>query len=121
MCRKISRKGLFPGRTPERSVAQGRATLIVPFLFVRKRLAIKVTRLGGRVVDPLAQQWGPVDHVDGELVEFIFVGEVAPEIVIRIQIADRLERQRLEPPRPECLMIVKWAFGVNEEAVVENT
>ena len=60
-----------------------------------------------------------VDHVDGQLAELVFVGEIAPQRIVRIEPPDRLERQRLQPPGLERLVIVARVLGVDLHAVAE--
>ena len=62
---------------------------------------VEIARRGGGVVHPFAQQRAAVDHVDGEALVLVFVGEVAPQRVVRIQAADGLEGQRIEAPGAE--------------------
>src|SRR3954466_7164018 len=85
------------------SVTQMRRAFLGPGLLVRNRERVEIAGPGSNVVDPLAQCRTTVDHVDGELPEFIFVREIPPHIVVRIKAADRLEGERLQPPRTKCL------------------
>ena len=59
-----------------------------------------------RVVDPFAQQRAAVDHVDREPVVLVLVREVAPDRIVRLQLPQRLERERLQAPRAERVVIV---------------
>jgi len=104
--------GRFVGH---RSVAKIRLALRIPVALVRSGERVEVGWHRARVVDPFAKQGRPVDHVDRQLAELIFVRKIAPQIIIRLQPPDGLERQRLEPPRLERSMIVEptclWKVG----------
>src|SRR5262245_60298476 len=82
-------------------------------LLARHSQSIDVLLRSGSIVDPFAQQRTAVDHVDRDLAMSVFVGEVAPQRVLRIQQPDRLEGQRLETPRLEGAVIVAGSFGMN--------
>src|SRR6185295_3342361 len=97
-----------------RSVAEESSPLLLPGALIWDGESVEIARSSVRIVDPLAQQLGAVDHVDRELVEHIFVGEVAPQRIVRVKPADRLERERLQPPRLERLMAVERALSVDE-------
>src|SRR3546814_8391208 len=71
-------------RNPE-SVKQERTARLGPGGFVRFGRAVQIARLGGGVIDPGAQSRPAVDHVDRELVEHIFVREIAPQRIIGIE------------------------------------
>src|SRR5256714_3407442 len=87
--------------------------LLQPGLLIRYGQRIQVLRRRGCIVHPLSQQWTAVDDIDGEPAVLVFVGEIAPERIVRIQTANRLERERLETPRPEGCVIVAGIFGVD--------
>src|SRR3546814_16044138 len=59
------------------------------------------------------------DVCSSDLVEHIFVREIAPQRIIGIERSDRLERQRLHPPRLERVMVVARPLGMNLHAVAE--
>src|SRR5260221_4318315 len=99
-----------------RSVDEETPPLRYPGLLVRDCDRVEVARRGIGVINPLAQQRRAVDDVDRELVEDIFVREVAPQRIIRIEPADRLEGERLQPPRLERVMVVEWPLRVDEKA-----
>src|SRR6266542_933296 len=84
-----------------RSIEQEALALFFPIALVGNCERIEIGRRGFRVVDPFAKQRRAVDDVDGELVEHIFVGEIAPQLIARVKASDRLEGERLKPPRPE--------------------
>src|SRR5687767_2273422 len=84
----------------EGSVAQVGLALLFPVALVGDGQCIEIV-WGPVAVDPLAQFGTAVDDVDGELAELIFVGEIAPQIVVGLKPPDRLEGQRLQPPRLE--------------------
>src|SRR5207247_10446113 len=89
-----------PGRRKRRTesaVEKQRLALLEPRGFVAAGERVEIGGRGRRVVDPLAQQLGPVDHVDRQTL-FVFVGEVAPQLVVGPQAAQRLEGERHEPP-----------------------
>src|SRR5512139_1371430 len=94
------------------SVAQIGLALGEPGLLVGQGQAIQVAGAGGGIVDPFAQCGPAVDHVDRQLAELIFVGKVAPQRIVRLEPPDRLEGERLQPPRPEGVMIVDRSFGM---------
>src|SRR5262249_8280377 len=102
-----------------RSIAQIRFSLARPGLLVRQRQRIEILWRGGPVVYPFAKKRTSVDHVDGELAMLVFVGEVAPQRVLRIEQPDGLERQRLQAPRLEGVVTVIRTFGVDLHAVAE--
>src|SRR5262245_30605200 len=110
---------LCPPYKMRASVAQISLPLVEPSLLVAYRQRIQILRRRGLVVDPLAQQRTAVDHVDRKLVALVFVREVAPERIVRMQAADRLEGERLQAPRLERLVIVGRAFGVNLHAAAK--
>jgi hypothetical protein len=82
-------------------------------LLVRHGQCIEIAGLAARIVHPLPQGRTAVDDVDGELAELIFVREIAPQIIARVETADRLEGERLEAPRLECLVVVGAPFGMD--------
>ena len=49
----------------------------------------------------------------------VLVGEVAPQVVVGIEAADGLERQRLQPPGAEGGVVVGGALGDDLHAVAE--
>jgi len=61
----------------------------------------------------------PHYQVDGQTVVFVFVGEFAPQRVVRSQLADGLEGQLLQAPRAEFVMLVGAVFDVDLHAVAE--
>src|SRR5689334_15389775 len=95
------------------SVTQMGGAFLGPGLFVRQGQRVEIAGRCRGVVDPLAQGRAAIDHVDGELVIFIFVREIAPEVVIAMQTPDRLEGERLQPPRAKGLVIIGRAFGMD--------
>src|SRR5215470_17149033 len=101
------------------SVAQISLPLAQPSLLVAYSQRIQILWRRSLVVDPLAQQRAAVDHVNGKLAVLVLVGEIAPERIVRIQAADRLEGERLQAPRLERLVIVASAFGVNLHAATQ--
>src|SRR4051812_13271999 len=94
--------------------------LVRPGPLVRSGERVEVIRGRLWVVDPFPQCRPAVDHVDGELAELIFVREIAPEVVVRVDAADRLEGERLQPPGPEGVMIVGRALGMDEDASTQS-
>src|SRR5262245_35701417 len=105
----------------ERSIAHITLALVEPRRFITRRESIQIARRRSLVIDPLAQQWTAVDHVDRELVALVLVGEIAPQRVVRIQAADRLEGKRLQAPRLERVGVVARAAGVDLHAAAEPT
>src|SRR5206468_1838117 len=103
------------------SIDQKPLALLLPRPLVGNGHGIEIACFRVRIIDPLAQQRRTVDDIDGELVEDIFVREVAPQIIVRLKAADRLEGERLEPPRLEPGVVVERALGVDENAMVELT
>src|SRR6266404_8490452 len=97
-----------PGMTPDfikrnralylawRSVAQVGLALDQPGLLIRHRQCVQVLRRRGRIVPPFAQGWAAIDDIDGRLAVLVFVCEIAPQRIIWIQTADRLEGERLQ-------------------------
>ena len=77
-----------------------------PRRFVGLRWRIQLGRCGSGIVHPFAQQRRAVDQVDGQPVELVFVGEVAPQRVVGIQPPDGLEGERLQAPGLEGGVIV---------------
>src|SRR5690349_15478388 len=71
------------------------------------------------IVDPLPQQRTAVDQVDGAFAPLVLVDEIAPQRIVRIQGADRLEGERLDAPRLERAMVIAGALGMNLQAVAE--
>src|SRR5690349_9307067 len=90
-----------------------------PGLLVGHRQRIEVLRRPRCIVDPFAQQRTAVDDVDGELSVFVLVGEIAPERVVGVETADRLEGERLNTPRFEYPVIVAAILRVDLNAVAE--
>ena len=72
-----------------------------------------------RVFDPFAQSRAAVDHVDRQSFQLVLVREVAPEVVVRVQRADRLEGERLQPPGAELVVIVERPFRVDHQTVAQ--
>ena len=67
----------------------------------------------------LAQQWATVNHIDSQFVVLVFIGEIAPQRILRIQRSDRFEGQGLHSPRFEGRVIIGGTFGVKLHAVAE--
>src|SRR5262249_58466748 len=55
---------------------------------------------------PVAQEIAAVDKIDGKALVLVFVREVAPEIIIRSERAQGLERKGDQAPRPEVIVII---------------
>jgi hypothetical protein len=72
-----------------------------------------------RVIDPLAQQWRTVDQVDGQSLEFVFVGKIAPQRVVWLQLPQRLESQALQAPGAETGGVGRAIVDVDLHAVAE--
>src|SRR5262249_51068624 len=108
------RRGCSPGL-----IAQIFSALAHPGLLVTVSQRIQVLRRRGLGVDPLSQQRPAVDHVNGELAVLIFVGEVAPQRIVQIQAANRLESDGLQSPGLERLVVVAGTFGMNLYAAAE--
>src|SRR3546814_14515997 len=72
-------------------------------LFRSPRQRVEVARRRARIVDPFAQARAAVDHVDREHIVGVLIFEIlaAPDRIIGIEAADRLEPQRLTAPRLE--------------------
>src|SRR4249920_390252 len=87
--------------------------LVQPGLLVGYGQRVQVFRHRRCVVHPFSQQRTAIDDIDGEPAVLVFVGEIAPERIVRIQTANRLERERLETPRLERRVIVAGTFGVD--------
>src|SRR5438876_9163736 len=87
--------------------------LMQPGLLIRYSQRIQVFRHRRCVVHPFSQQRTAVDDIDGEPAVLVFVGEIAPERIVRIQTANRLERECQETPRLERRVIVAGIFGVD--------
>src|SRR5579872_3834941 len=96
----------FVSRVLTKSVLQAGLSFGRPGLFVRQGQRIQVAWRGVRVVDPFAQERSAADDVDGALAMLVFVIEIAPQRIVRIEPAEGLERERLEAPGPERRMIV---------------
>ena len=111
-------ESLSPAK-PEAQVTEVGLALVFPGAFVGDGQRVEVAGRGGSVVDPFAQQRRAVDHVDRQLVELIFVREVAPQLVVGLEPPDRLEGERLQPPRLERLVVVERPFGVDEHAAAQ--
>jgi len=73
----------------------------------------QIARGGSRIVHPLPQQFAAVDQVDGQALELVFVGKVAPQGVVRPELAQGLEGQGLEAPGAEFLVIIAGTFDVD--------
>src|SRR3569623_851019 len=72
-------------------VQQMRTPRIGPRRLIGPCDRIEIARAGSGIMDPLAQSRSGVDHVDRELVELVFIREIAPQVVVRVERADRLE------------------------------
>src|SRR5882757_6275361 len=96
-----------------RSVDETGFPLLFPIALVRYGERVEVPRRGCRIVDPFAQQGRTVDHIDRGFAELIFIREIAPQRVIRIELADHLESERLKPPRLEGRMVIPRPLGVD--------
>ena len=92
--------------TADSGIQQIWSTLFHPRRLVRSGQRLQIRGRRRRVIDPFAQSRPAVDDVDGQPVEDVFVREVAPQGVVRIQPPDRLEPQRLQPPGPERRMVI---------------
>ena len=57
-----------------------------------------------------------VDQVDRQPAVLVFIGEVAPQRIVRLEVAQRLERKRLQSPRSEGRVIVGGIFDVHLQA-----
>jgi len=57
--------------------------LLAPRLLVLVRQAVEISRRALTIVDPLAQQSGAIDQIDGEPITLVFIGEGAAEILVR--------------------------------------
>ena len=93
MCASIVREN-YPGKgiigrfcPGALSVQQKPAACFQPGGLVGLGQGVEVRGRCGRVVDPFAQQRRAVDQVDRQAVVFVFVGEVAPQRVVRLQAA----------------------------------
>src|SRR5262249_57552541 len=106
------------GERVERS-GEGRRGLAQPGLFNGQRECVQVLRRCRPVVDPLAQQRTAVDDIDGEFAALVFVSEIAPQRIVGIETADRLEGERLQAPGLECVVVVAWTFGVDLNALAK--
>src|SRR5207237_5910259 len=92
-----------PGRRTHRTesaVEEQRLALLEPGGLVAPGERVEFRGRRRRVVDPLPQQLAAVDHVDRQAL-FVFVGEVAPQLVAGREGAQRLEGERHEPPGAE--------------------
>src|SRR5260370_1229639 len=96
-----------------------RPTLAQPGSLIGLRECVQVLRCRGRVVDPLAQGRTAVDDIDGAFAVFVFVVEISPQWIMRIEAPDRLEGERLDAPGLERAVIVAGTLGVNLYAVAE--
>src|SRR5574343_960896 len=83
---------------PSSAIAQIGFARRPPGGFVGGGEGVELGRGAGRVIDPFAEQRRAVDQVDRQPLELVFVAEVAPDRVIRVKPADRLEGQRLQAP-----------------------
>src|SRR5258708_34840195 len=102
------------------SVKKPRLALAAPAAFVGGRHRLQIGGRRRRIVHPTAQQIAPVDHVDRGPVLLILVGKVAPDLVIRPQSPESLEREREQSPRPESLVvIVRGVFHMHLDARAE--
>ena len=81
------RRGLTPARSPAAAVQYSRNSRRASSQACSSVAGESVQVAGCclRVVNPVAQQLAAVDHVDGQSVVFVLVGEVAPQRIIRLQ------------------------------------
>src|SRR5262245_44599265 len=98
------------------SIEQELATLLPPRALVGERELVQVFRSAARIVDPLAQEIAAVQQVDREAVVLVFVDELAPERILRFERAQRLERERLQAPRPKGRVRIEIVVDVNLHA-----
>src|SRR5436190_1225833 len=82
LCRK--------SRWIESAVEEQRLALLEPGGLVAPGERVEVRGRRRRVVDPLPQPLAAVDHVDRQA-PFVFVREIAPQLVARLEGAQRLE------------------------------
>src|SRR3546814_18057751 len=70
---------------------------------IGQRQRVEIARSRPRIVDPLAQARPAVDNVDREHIVGIFIFEIlaAPDRIVWIAAADRLEAECLHSPRSE--------------------
>src|SRR6516225_1675124 len=101
------------------SVAQQLLPFVQPRPFIRQSQHVQVLWRRDCIVHPFPQQWTAVDHIDGELATLVLVREVAPQLIVWIQTANGLERERLNTPRLERLVIVADTFSVGLNAVAQ--
>ncbi len=73
------------------------------------------------IIDPLSQRRSAIDHIDRQPLELILIRKIAPDFVIGIEPSDRLEGQRLKPPRAEDCVVVEPAFRMNHQAVAQRS
>src|ERR1700723_1325603 len=102
------------------SVEKHRLALTAPADLVASRQRLQIGRRRRRIVHPTTQQIAAVDHVDRGPALFILVGKVAPNLVIRPQPPESLEREREQSPRPErFVVIVHGVFHRHLDACAE--
>src|ERR1700677_2406453 len=89
-----------------RSIQQCRLALRAPGRLVRQRQRVQIGRRGARIVHPTPQQVAAIYHVDGEPVLFVLVRKIAPDHIVRLQSAQRLESKGKQSPWLEPLMVV---------------
>src|SRR5687768_11992782 len=87
------------------AVKQRRFSFRPPSPLVGQGQRVQVARARRGIVDPLAQQAAAVDDIDRPPA-VVLVGEVAPQLVLRPQPAQRLEREGHQPPGPERGVVV---------------
>src|SRR5262249_8832446 len=88
------------------SIEQRGFALGAPGSFVRRRQRIQVAGRRLAVVHPSPQQVAAIDHVDGESILLVLVGEAAPDGVLRRQLAQSLECEREQSPWLDPLMVI---------------
>src|SRR5262245_41436264 len=113
----------MPARPPVRSTAlsvqEVAPPLAVPSLFVGEHERIEVLRLAAPIVDPDAQKIAAAQQVDREAIVLVLVREFAPERVLRLERAQRLERERLQTPRPKRSVRIELVLDMNLHARTE--
>src|SRR3546814_4625888 len=80
-------------------------------LFRSPRQRVEVARRRARIVDPFAQARAAVDHVDREHIVGVLIFEIlaAPDRIIGIEAADRLERSEEHTSELQSLMRSSYA------------
>src|SRR6476659_7691979 len=90
--------------------------LLAPGLLLRRGERLEVGWRRRRIVDPLAQCLAAVDEIDRQAVTLVLVREVAPQRVVVLEAAQRLERAGHETPWTEFFGAVKRLLGVHLQA-----